>query len=75
MKKIGLHIDALSVIIILFLLSFGFNFYQRHQYSDLLAEYSGLQMKSLGTELSLSMKEALLKKCEEESGSRETLIN
>ena len=75
MKKIGLHIDAVAVITILFILSFSFNFFQRYQYSDLLEEHSSLQFKHMGTEFSLSTKELLLKKCEEQSGSQVTPIN
>ena len=75
MKKIELHIDALIVIIILFILSFGFGFYQHHQYSSLLAEHNRLQTTHLGMELSLSVKEALLKKCQEQPASVSPQVN
>jgi hypothetical protein len=67
MKKIGLHIDALAVIIIVFLASFGFNLYQRYQYSDLLKEHVGLQLQVLSLELGMGMKEGMLERCENDS--------
>lgn len=75
MRKLGLHIDALIVIILLFLLSFGFNFYQRYQYSDLLADYFRIQSENTSNEFSLAMKDALLKKCKEEQDSQNPGIN
>lgn len=67
MKKIGLHIDALAVIIFVFLASFSFNFYQRYQYSDLLREHISLQHRVLGMELSIATMEARLKFMEKEN--------
>lgn len=69
MYKIGLHIDAIIVIVILFMASFGFNLYQRYQYSDLLEAHSGLQMTQLGMDFSLSVQKALLEKCERQNGT------
>lgn len=70
MKKIGFHIDALVVIIFLFLLSFGFNFFQRYQYLDLLTEHFKIQQENTGMQFSLSMTEAQLKKCKAASDSQ-----
>lgn len=67
MKKIGLHIDALAVIIIIFIMSFGFNFYQRYQYSDLLKEHLALQQRNVGMEFSLASLEARLKALEKDN--------
>jgi hypothetical protein len=67
MKKIGLHIDALAVIIIIFIMSFGFNFYQRYQYSDLLKEHLALQQRNLGMEFSLASLEARLNALENDN--------
>lgn len=69
MQKIGLHIDAMIVIVILFMASFGLNLYQRYQYSDLLEAHSGLQMNQLGMDFSLSVHKALLEKCESHHGT------
>jgi hypothetical protein len=66
MKKIGLHIDALVVIIIIFTTSFGFNFYQRYQYSDLLREHIALQQQSLVMEFNLASMESRIKIYERE---------
>lgn len=67
MKKLALHIDALAVIIIVFLTSFGFNLYQRYQYSDLLKEHIGLQLQVLSLELGVTVKDAKLQKCVDDS--------
>jgi len=66
MKKIGLHIDAIVVIVIVFTASFGFNLYQRYQYSDLLKEHIALQQRTMGMEFSLASMEARLKTLENE---------
>ncbi len=64
MKKITLHYDALITVLILFIASFSFNFYQRYQYSDLLHEHIAIQKNRLTMELSLAMLESSLDKCE-----------
>ena len=38
-KKYQLHLDAVIVLIGVFVISFGFNLYQRYQYGDLLQAY------------------------------------
>ncbi len=75
MKKFALHIDALAVIIIVFLTSFGFNLYQRYQYSDLLKEHIGLQFQVLSLELGGTMKDARLKKCVADSETQLASLN
>ena len=67
MKKLALHTDALVVIVIIFITSLGFNIYQRYQYSDLLEEHIGLQFQVLTLELGTTMKDARLKKCEDDA--------
>lgn len=67
MKKIGLHIDALAVIVVVFITSFGFNLYQRYQYSDLLKDHIGLQLQVLSMELGAGMTDGMLKQCEDHS--------
>lgn len=64
MKKLSLHLDAFLVIILVFVLSFGMNFYQRYQYSDLLHEHLELQANALRLEYSVSFMKASLDKCE-----------
>ena len=67
MKKTELHIDALAMIIIVFIASFGFNLYQRYQYSDLLKEHFALQQSNLGMEFSLTSLEARLQALENDT--------
>lgn len=38
-RKITFHSDALMAVAIVFVLSFGFNLFQRYQYQDLLQKY------------------------------------
>lgn len=38
-RKLTIHSDALAVVAIVFVLSFGFNLYQRYQYENLLQKY------------------------------------
>jgi len=64
--------DALVVIVVLFVGSFGFNVYQRYQYMDLLQAHIDLQWTSTTTGLSLSMSEASLKKCEAKAAEQQT---
>jgi hypothetical protein len=75
MKKFALHIDALAVIIIVFVTSFGFNLYQRYQYSDLLKEHIGLQFQVLSLEMGGAMKDAMLKKCVDDSETQLASLN
>jgi len=75
MKKFTLHIDALAVIIIVFVTSFGFNLYQRYQYSDLLKEHIGLQFQVLSLEMGGAMKDARLKKCVDDSETQLASLN
>ena len=72
MKKIGLHMDALVVIVVLFVGSFGFNVYQRYQYMDLLQAHIDLQWSSMTTGFSLSMSEVSLRKCEAKAAEQQT---
>ena len=42
-KKITLNLDAAIVIILVFIVSFGFNLYQRYQYSQVFQENMDLR--------------------------------
>lgn len=57
MKIIPLHMDAWIVIILLFAVSFGFNFYQRYEYSDLLKDHIQFQASALRMEYAISFME------------------
>ena len=47
LKKVySLHLDALLVLVLIFIISFGFNIYQKMQYSDLLQEFVDEKWKS-----------------------------
>jgi hypothetical protein len=64
-RKVELHMDAMIVIVLLFVAAVGFIVYQRHQYSDLLRDNLGRQMTQLSLELEVARLEALLKKAEQ----------
>lgn len=55
--------DAWIVIILLFAVSFGFNFYQRYEYSDLLNDHVQLQASTLRMEYAISFMEVSLDHC------------
>jgi hypothetical protein len=61
-RKFELHIDALIVIVLLFVAAVGFIAFQRHQYSLLAQENSDRQMKQVFLELEVARLEAQLKK-------------
>lgn len=63
MKKFELNLDAAVVILVVFLISFGFNFYQRYQYSDLLKEHISLQYASFGLENEAGNARVLVGEC------------
>lgn len=65
MRKFELHLDAVILIVVAFVLSLGFNFYQHYQYQDLLREHADLQMSTLGNDFNVTFMKASLKKCRE----------
>jgi hypothetical protein len=75
MKKLALHMDALVVIVLVFATSFGFNLYQRYQYSDLLKEHIGLQFQVLTMELGVAVKDAKLNKCMDDTETQLASLN
>ncbi|MGH8602536.1 MAG: hypothetical protein ACREXR_07095, partial [Gammaproteobacteria bacterium] len=62
-STIGISLDALVVIVILFLLSFGGNFYQRLQYADLLEGHKDLNLSRQLVESHLTQAQRLLAEC------------
>lgn len=62
-NKIYLHWDAMIVIVVLFITSFGFNLYQRYQYSDLLKESVEAQTKAQDMEVNWNYVKGLLAQC------------
>lgn len=61
-RKFELHLDALIVIVLLFVAAVGFIAFQRHQYSLLAQENSDRQMQQVLLELEVARLEAQLKK-------------
>lgn len=61
--KIGLHTDAIAVIVLVFMLSLGMNLFQRYQYSDLLKEHADLQWQLQDVQINLSLTKHQLEKC------------
>lgn len=64
MRKFGLHLDALVIMILLFGGSIGFNIYQHYQYKDLLKEHIDLQLSALKLEYSKAFMDVKLEECE-----------
>ncbi len=53
-KTYVLHLDAIVVIALLFVLALGMNFFQYRVYAELVMENKQLQMKGMENELNLS---------------------
>ena len=64
MKKFTLHLDALIVVFILFVLCIAGNIYQRKIHGDLHKQNIALITELTDKKLSLIGKEKLLKNCE-----------
>ncbi len=75
MKKIELNFDALIVIIVVFLLAFGFIFYQRHQFSKVMQENIDITWESVKLKADLQFKTNLLEKCEKQLMSQEETLS
>ena len=63
-RKFELHLDALIVIVLLFVAAVGFIAFQRHQYSLLAQENSDRQLAQVKLEFEIARLEALLKRAE-----------
>ncbi|MNC85043.1 hypothetical protein D3C83_06150 [compost metagenome] len=68
-RKVGLHVDALVAIVLLFVAAVGFIAYQRYQYSDLLEDNVNRQWNQMMLELEVARLEALLKKVAPETSA------
>ena len=62
-KTLKASIDAVLIITLLVFSSFGGNFFQRFQYSDLLDEHNDLHRSTLEAEKDLVMVANLLRTC------------
>ena len=62
-KKVSIHLDAVITIVLIFLISFGFNLYQRYQFRDLLNEYGEAETKAQDMEVNWKYVKALLAQC------------
>jgi cell division protein FtsL len=65
-KSYSLNLDALIVIIIVFLLALAFIGYQRYQYSDLLEEHVQLGWKAQDLEINANYLKLKLEQCSEQ---------
>ena len=61
-RKFQLHLDALIVIVLLFVAAVGFIMFQRHQYARLAQENSDRQLAQVKLEYEIARLEALLKR-------------
>lgn len=52
-RKIAFHLDALVVVVLIFVVSFGFNLYQRYQYEDLLQKYVDIEWEKQNIAINL----------------------
>ena len=71
MKKIGLHLDALIAIIVVFLLAFSIILYQRYQFSGLLQENIDLAWENANLNVNLEYTTGLLDKCNNNKDSED----
>lgn len=71
-KKFALHWDAAAALALVFVASFGFNLYQRHQYQSLLQELVDARWKADNMEVNWRYVSAKLEQCERPSGAGTT---
>ncbi|WP_432471539.1 hypothetical protein [Amphritea sp. HPY] len=69
MKKFELNLDALIVVILLFVVSLGMNFIQYRVYSETARENVKLQIQGQLDQLNLSSMQAYIDKVSAEKGS------
>ena len=62
-KKVSIHLDAVLGIVLIFIISFGFNLYQRYQFMDLLKEYGEAETKAQDMEVNWKYVKTLLVQC------------
>ena len=69
MKKLELNLDALIVVIVLFVVSLGMNFIQYRIYSETAKENIKLQIQGQLDQLNLSSMQTYIDKVNAEKGS------
>ena len=62
-RKFELHLDAVIVIVAVFLLASGFIVYQRHQYTQLLDEWIAVSTDHTNLKVDFEMSSRALEKC------------
>ena len=65
-KKFTVHLDAILVIMILFVVLVGLNVFQQSQLEELSKENKKLQWQELANSLNLSSQETYIKKLEKQ---------
>ncbi len=68
-KKFYVHWDAVTVIALVLVASFGFNLYQRHQYRTLLQQWVDTQWQADTMEVNWQYVKGKLEKCEGGAGT------
>jgi hypothetical protein len=63
-KKFTLHWDAAAAIALVFVASFGFNLYQRHQYQSLLQELVDTKWDAENMKVNWQYVKSKLEQCE-----------
>ncbi len=63
-KKVSISLDMVIVIAVVFIISFGYNLYQKYQYQDLLQEHVDVMWHDQNMEINWKYVKGLLEKCE-----------
>ena len=71
MKKIGLHLDALISIIVVFVLLITFLLYQRYQYSVILQSNIDFAWENENLNVDLILTNRMLEKCKNQKNSED----
>ena len=64
MKKIELNLDAIIIVVVVFVLAFGFIIYQRHQFSRVMQENIDITWEFEKMKANLTFKNNKLEICE-----------
>ena len=62
-RKLHIHLDAAIVLVLVLTASFGFNLYQRYQYSQLLQAHVDLEWDAQNTTINLGYVTHSLEQC------------
>lgn len=62
-RKLEVHYDFVAMLVLSFVLSVGFHWYQRHQYNDLLLENTALKWQAQDMEINLRLNRRRLEAC------------